>query len=127
VTQRRLRWTVVGLVVLALLGAAVNFRLRNDIAHTEVWRTDRGTELRSGPGGDVLDEYALLVCADPSGKRVDYVARRRSRLYFWLGQSSLHRLNETGTVVEIGGERWRRFHVREAAITPEEIESDLNK
>jgi hypothetical protein len=129
VTPRRLRWTVLGLVVLALLGTVVAFRLASDVGISEVWRTDTGTELRREPGGDVLDEYILMPCTDPSGKRVDYVARRRSHLDgpAWTGQGVIHRLDETETVVEAGGERWRRFLVRQEGLTPEEVPSDLSK
>lgn len=125
----RVRWTVIGLVALAVLGTVVAFRLGSGIGITEVWRTDKGTELRREPGGDVLDEYILLPCSDSSGKRVDYVARRRSPLdvHPLLDRKVIHRLDETGNVVESGGERWRRFLVREEGLTPEEVPNDLDR
>ncbi len=128
-TSRRLRWIVIGLVLLALAGTVVAFRLRSDIGLTEVWRTDTGEVLHRGPGGAPLDECILLPCTDPSGKRVDYVARRASPLEgpVWPGQGVIHRLDATETVVESGGERWRRFLVRAEALTPDEVEDDLLK
>lgn len=127
--QTRLRWTVIGLVLIALVGTVVAFRLRSDVGLTEVWRTDTSEVLHSGPGGAALDDIVLLPCSDPSGKRVDYVARRPSPLDGPVlpGQGVIHRLDETEAVVELRGERWHRFLVRAEALTPEEVEHDLDK
>ena len=122
--SRGRRWIVVGLVALALLGTVVVLGLRSEIGITEVWRTDAGTEIRDEPGGDVLNGYVLMPCTDPSGKRVDYVARLGPA---WPDPKCIHRLDETETVVEAGGERWRRFLVRQEGITPEEVGNDLLK
>jgi hypothetical protein len=126
VTRRRLGWTVAGLLVLASIGIVAVCVLRDAGAPTEVWRTVNGTELHREPGGEVVDDYILLPCTDPSGERVDFVARRRSpldALTGWPGRSGgglLHRLDETETSIVAGGKRWHRFVVNEHGLTSEE-------